>query len=208
MLYSCWGDEEVIFALERAESNAKKVGKKNAVCPSVFITFRMAFVMNVHRTMQVFICLNCEESRPVESIRDWLAQPKILQKARKAKSAKKKKMLAKKKQEKKEEATATSTAITRSETLESWLVNEGQSMMEASVDQIKKAYEIWLTEGMDKTSKVAKNPKKKKTTKPVKLLPKTSALHLRLAARDSYYDMKNYPLFIVFDEVMFHSYRS
>ena len=42
MLYSCWGDEDVIFALERAEENAKKVGKKNAVCPSVLITFRIS----------------------------------------------------------------------------------------------------------------------------------------------------------------------
>lgn len=174
MLYSCWGDDDVIFALERAEENAKRVGRKNAV----------------------FICLNCEESRSVESLRHWLAQPKTLQKKRKAKSAKKKK----KNQQKKAEVTATATAITRSETLEAWLTNEGQNMMEASVDQIKKAYEIWLTEGMEKNSKSEKKTTTTKKKKTDTRLPKTSAVHLRLAARDSYYDMKNYPLFVVFDE--------
>ena len=100
--------------------------------------------------------------------------------------------------------TATTTAITRSETLEAWLTNEGQSMMEASIEQIKKAYEIWLTEGMEKTSKSENKTTKKKTDdKKWVTLPKTSAVHLKLAARDSYYDMKNYPLFVVFDEVVF-----
>ena len=157
----------------------------------------MHFVLScTSPTTQVFICLNCEESRSVESVRQWLARPRAQKKTRKAASASKKK--AQKRQ--------SAVAIKRSATLESWLTDEGQSLMEASVDEIKKAYEKWLTEGMEKGQKAAKMTKKK-TKKPVDKdkspkMPKTSALHLKLAAPDAYYDIKSYPLFVVFDEVV------
>lgn len=178
ILYSCWANDEVIYALERAEANAKKVGKKNAV----------------------FICLNCEVSRSVESLRRWLEQPMAQLNKRKAASARKKK----KKDEDKAATTTTTgtaTAITRSETLESFLLGEeGQGLMEASIDEIKKAYEAWLTGKEPKGGKKTKK-KKKKAPEPV-ALKKTYAVHLQLAAPDKYnnYDIGSYPLFVVFDE--------
>ena len=81
-------------------------------------------------------------------------------------------------------------------------------MMEASIDEIKKAYEAWLTGKEPKGGKKTKK-KKKKAPEPV-ALKKTYAVHLQLAAPDKYnnYDIGSYPLFVVFDEVEWCSMRS